>query len=110
MHDIDANKPSGSIKIRVKTYGYTLKLNEEKLEDDAKKKQAHLEQVKQRMFALQQAPEKIRNDPLIIAELEKCRQELAQAKAQYAANDQSAPVKSMVEVVTPQLIAAVEID
>lgn len=111
LHDIDANKPSGSIKIRVKTYGYTLKLNEEKLEDDAKlKKQAHLEQVKQRMFALQQAPEKIRNDPLIIAELEKCRQELAQAKAQYAANDQSAPVKSMVEVVTPQLIAAVEID
>jgi activator of 2-hydroxyglutaryl-CoA dehydratase/predicted nucleotide-binding protein (sugar kinase/HSP70/actin superfamily) len=111
LHDIDANKPSGSIKIRVKTYGYTLKLNEEKLEDDAKlKKQAHLERVKQRMFALQQAPEKIRNDPLIIAELEKCRQELAEAKAQYAANDQGAQVKSMVEVVTPQLIAAVEID
>jgi predicted nucleotide-binding protein (sugar kinase/HSP70/actin superfamily) len=26
MHDIDANKPAGSIKIRVKAYGYTLNL------------------------------------------------------------------------------------
>ncbi|RYZ88692.1 MAG: CoA activase, partial [Moraxellaceae bacterium] len=111
LHDIDANKPSGSIKIRVKTYGYTLKINEEKLEDAAKlKKQAHLERIKQRMFALQQAPQKIRSDPLIVAELEKCRQELAESKEQYAANDQGFPVKSMVEVITPQLIAAVEID
>jgi predicted nucleotide-binding protein (sugar kinase/HSP70/actin superfamily) len=38
LHDIDANKPAGSIKIRVKTYGYTLMLAKEKLEDDAKKK------------------------------------------------------------------------
>ncbi len=33
LHDIDANKPSGSIKIRVKTYAYTLMLLKEKLED-----------------------------------------------------------------------------
>ncbi|MCX5741496.1 MAG: acyl-CoA dehydratase activase-related protein, partial [Proteobacteria bacterium] len=33
LHDIDANKPSGSIKIRVKTYAYTLMLLREKLED-----------------------------------------------------------------------------
>ncbi len=38
LHDIDANKPSGSIKIRVKTYGYTLMLAKEKLEDESKKK------------------------------------------------------------------------
>ncbi len=38
LHDIDANKPSGSIKIRVKTYGYTLMLAKEKLEDEGKKK------------------------------------------------------------------------
>ena len=37
LHDIDANKPGGSIKIRVKTYGYTLKLYEEKLQDKAAK-------------------------------------------------------------------------
>ncbi|MGO4889085.1 BadF/BadG/BcrA/BcrD ATPase family protein [Anaerobacillus sp. MEB173] len=38
LHDIDANKPSGSIKIRVKTYAHSLGLHEEKLEDVATKK------------------------------------------------------------------------
>jgi predicted CoA-substrate-specific enzyme activase len=38
LHDIDANKPSGSIKIRVKTYAYTLMLLKEKLEDQGQKK------------------------------------------------------------------------
>ncbi|MCE9576411.1 MAG: acyl-CoA dehydratase activase-related protein [Deltaproteobacteria bacterium] len=38
LHDIDANKPSGSIKIRVKTYAHTLQLLREKLEDQAEKK------------------------------------------------------------------------
>ncbi|WP_437731389.1 BadF/BadG/BcrA/BcrD ATPase family protein [Sorangium sp. So ce1335] len=38
LHDIDANKPGGSIKIRVKTYAHSLKLHEEALEDAAKKK------------------------------------------------------------------------
>ena len=38
LHDIDANKPSGSIKIRVKTYAHTLMLLKEKLEDQAVKK------------------------------------------------------------------------
>lgn len=37
LHDIDANKPGGSIKIRVKTYAYTLSLREEILEDQKKK-------------------------------------------------------------------------
>jgi predicted nucleotide-binding protein (sugar kinase/HSP70/actin superfamily) len=33
LHDIDANKPTGSIKIRTKTYAHSLKLHEERLED-----------------------------------------------------------------------------
>ena len=37
LHDVDANKPGGSIKIRVKTYAHSLKLHEERLEDVAKK-------------------------------------------------------------------------
>jgi predicted nucleotide-binding protein (sugar kinase/HSP70/actin superfamily) len=37
LHDIDANKPSGSIKIRVKTYAHTLMLLREKLEDQGQK-------------------------------------------------------------------------
>jgi activator of 2-hydroxyglutaryl-CoA dehydratase/predicted nucleotide-binding protein (sugar kinase/HSP70/actin superfamily) len=35
LHDIDANKPGGSIQIRVKTYGHRLKMVEEQLEDQA---------------------------------------------------------------------------
>ncbi len=35
LHDIDANKPGGSIAIRVKTYSYKLKLVEEQLRDQA---------------------------------------------------------------------------
>jgi activator of 2-hydroxyglutaryl-CoA dehydratase/predicted nucleotide-binding protein (sugar kinase/HSP70/actin superfamily) len=35
LHDIDANKPSGSIKIRVKTYAHTLRRHEERLADQA---------------------------------------------------------------------------
>ncbi|MGB5703530.1 MAG: BadF/BadG/BcrA/BcrD ATPase family protein [Polyangiales bacterium] len=38
LHDIDANKPGGSIKIRVKTYAHSLKLREEHLEDVASRK------------------------------------------------------------------------
>ena len=43
LHDLDANKPGGSIKIRVKTYAHSLKLHEEAL-DDAAKKRAELSQ------------------------------------------------------------------
>ncbi|MEL6349685.1 MAG: hypothetical protein AAFV53_41660, partial [Myxococcota bacterium] len=35
LHDIDANKPGGSIQIRVKTYAHRLKLVEEQLADQA---------------------------------------------------------------------------
>ncbi len=37
LHDIDANKPGGSIKIRVKTYAHSLKLHEERLEEFARR-------------------------------------------------------------------------
>ena len=33
LHDIDANCPTGSIKIRTKTYAHSLKLHEERLQD-----------------------------------------------------------------------------
>jgi predicted nucleotide-binding protein (sugar kinase/HSP70/actin superfamily) len=38
LHDIDANKPGGSIKIRVRTYAHTLSLHEERLQDLATKR------------------------------------------------------------------------
>ena len=39
LHDLDANKPGGSIKIRVKTYAHSLRLQQERLEDLTQKKQ-----------------------------------------------------------------------
>lgn len=38
LHDLDANKPGGSLKIRVKTFAHTLKLYQEELDDVAGKK------------------------------------------------------------------------
>ncbi|MBE5396417.1 CoA activase [Brevibacillus borstelensis] len=56
LHDIDANKPSGSIKIRVKTYAHSLSLHEERLEDLARKKaelQQRLEKKRLELLGLQ---------------------------------------------------------
>ncbi|GEC89619.1 BadF/BadG/BcrA/BcrD ATPase family protein [Brevibacillus brevis] len=56
LHDIDANKPSGSIKIRVKTYAHSLGLHEERLHDLAQKKaelQQRLEQKRLELSSLQ---------------------------------------------------------
>ncbi|HEV8324139.1 MAG TPA: acyl-CoA dehydratase activase-related protein, partial [Myxococcota bacterium] len=53
LHDIDANKPGGSIKIRVKTYAHSLSLYEEKLEDVAKKKEELKRLVEQKRQELQ---------------------------------------------------------
>lgn len=44
LHDIDANKPGGSIQIRVKTYAYSLERHKERLEALAQKRH-HLEQL-----------------------------------------------------------------
>jgi activator of 2-hydroxyglutaryl-CoA dehydratase/predicted nucleotide-binding protein (sugar kinase/HSP70/actin superfamily) len=52
LHDIDANKPGGSIKIRVKTYAHSLSLHEEALEDAARKKAELARSLDQRKFEL----------------------------------------------------------
>jgi activator of 2-hydroxyglutaryl-CoA dehydratase/predicted nucleotide-binding protein (sugar kinase/HSP70/actin superfamily) len=72
LHDIDANKPSGSIKIRVKTYGYTLNLSEEKLEDKARQKaELELLEIEKRLQLFESAPEKIKADSMFVTELQK---------------------------------------
>src|SRR5215471_10060331 len=38
LHDLDANKPGGSIKIRVKTYAQSLRMHQERLEDVTSRK------------------------------------------------------------------------
>jgi activator of 2-hydroxyglutaryl-CoA dehydratase/predicted nucleotide-binding protein (sugar kinase/HSP70/actin superfamily) len=86
LHDIDANKPGGSIKIRVKTYAHSLKLHEEALEDAAKKR-AELAQSldKKRLELLQvkkaQLEARRQSDPA----LEKQISELADKLRSYVA-------------------------
>ncbi|WP_437586933.1 BadF/BadG/BcrA/BcrD ATPase family protein [Sorangium sp. So ce1000] len=74
LHDIDANKPGGSIKIRVKTYAHSLKLHEEALEDAAKKKAQLVHRIEEKRLELlqlkrdQQAARKI-TDPALEREI-----------------------------------------
>ena len=54
MHDIDANKPGGSIKIRVKTYAYALERYQEILNDRAAQLNELEKRVKQKRLELLQ--------------------------------------------------------
>jgi predicted nucleotide-binding protein (sugar kinase/HSP70/actin superfamily) len=54
LHDIDANKPGGSIKIRVKTYAHSLSLHEERLADLAAKKSELQKRLEQKRAELMQ--------------------------------------------------------
>jgi predicted CoA-substrate-specific enzyme activase len=56
LHDIDANKPSGSIKIRVKTYAHSLGLHEERLQDLARKKQELQLLIEKKRLELMRGP------------------------------------------------------
>jgi hypothetical protein len=62
LHDIDANKPGGSIKIRVKTYAHTLKLHEEALEDAAKRVRARVQPRQKRLELLRRSAPSSRSD------------------------------------------------
>jgi predicted nucleotide-binding protein (sugar kinase/HSP70/actin superfamily) len=62
LHDIDANKPSGSIKIRVKTYAHTLMLLKEKLEDQAdKSKELDVSVAKKKLELLERLQHQLAN-------------------------------------------------
>ena len=81
LHDIDANKPSGSIKIRVKTYAHALKLHEERLEDAADRKgQLMVALDKKRLELLtlraEQMAARKQSDPLMLAQMEELRARL----------------------------------
>ncbi|MFZ5478086.1 MAG: BadF/BadG/BcrA/BcrD ATPase family protein [Myxococcota bacterium] len=48
LHDIDANKPGGSIAIRVKTYAYRLQRIQEELEENARKRAELARRIEER--------------------------------------------------------------
>jgi predicted nucleotide-binding protein (sugar kinase/HSP70/actin superfamily) len=100
LHDIDANKPGGSIKIRVKTFAHSLKLYEETLEDAAKKEAelAHnLDKKRLELFRLKaaQLAERRQSDP----ELERRIADLADKVRRYEAPPaRPEPPKGLVQL------------
>ena len=88
LHDIDANKPGGSIKIRVKTYAHSLKLHEERLED-AHKKAAELhykiEEKRLQLLELkqQQLEARQKTDESLALQIAEVRRKVAEYAARY---------------------------
>lgn len=81
LHDLDANKPGGSIKIRVKTYAHSLRLQQERLEDLARKKRELEEAVDRKRLSLlelkQAQLEALKQrDPSLEAQLEEQRERM----------------------------------
>jgi predicted CoA-substrate-specific enzyme activase len=79
LHDIDANKPGGSIKIRVKTYAHALRLHEERLQDATKRKRELMHLIdKKRLELLELRKEQLAarrvQDATILRELEEVRE------------------------------------
>jgi activator of 2-hydroxyglutaryl-CoA dehydratase/predicted nucleotide-binding protein (sugar kinase/HSP70/actin superfamily) len=92
LHDIDANKPGGSIKIRVKTYAHTLKRFEEELADAAAQRselQRRVEAKRRELLAVRRAQlhDAAVADPRARRELE----EMDAAFASYLDEDTIAP-------------------
>ncbi|MEO6950609.1 MAG: BadF/BadG/BcrA/BcrD ATPase family protein [Polyangia bacterium] len=82
LHDVDANKPGGSIKIRVKTYAHSLKLHEERLEDLAKKKdQLRFRMEEKRLSLLElkagQLADRKSTDPVLNKQIDEQREKVA---------------------------------
>jgi len=109
LHDIDANKPSGSIKIRVKTYAYTLGLTEEKLSDQAiKKREFDMAIVEQRIKLLESAPPEIRSDQAIANEIEALKLQVKELK-KFPEHDQNLAY-NLMQSNDDLIIPAIQVD
>jgi activator of 2-hydroxyglutaryl-CoA dehydratase/predicted nucleotide-binding protein (sugar kinase/HSP70/actin superfamily) len=88
LHDIDANKPGGSIKIRVKTYSHSLSLHKERLEDVAAKREELRMRVEEKRLSLLELKQRQSQstEPALAAELEELRQRVQAYQAERAAN------------------------
>jgi activator of 2-hydroxyglutaryl-CoA dehydratase/predicted nucleotide-binding protein (sugar kinase/HSP70/actin superfamily) len=82
LHDLDANKPDGSIKIRVKTYSHSLKLKKERLDDVSAKKRTLELSIERKRLQLYEAKQKQlesmrRRDPKIDRAVEMLRERVS---------------------------------
>jgi predicted nucleotide-binding protein (sugar kinase/HSP70/actin superfamily) len=99
LHDIDANKPGGSIKIRVKTYAHTLKLRQEALEDTARKRDELAYNLDQKRIELLQRRRE-QTHGLNTEEIDRQIEELSARVRSYQPRRPAAPepVKGLVQL------------
>jgi predicted nucleotide-binding protein (sugar kinase/HSP70/actin superfamily) len=102
LHDIDANKPSGSIKIRVKTYAHALKLHEERLQDAAMRKSELVHRIDQKRLELlelktNQLSDRRVQDPQLLAQIESLREKIREYKPKTM--HATAPVEQSKDVI-----------
>jgi predicted nucleotide-binding protein (sugar kinase/HSP70/actin superfamily) len=98
LHDIDANKPGGSIKIRVKTYAHSLGLHKERLDDLSAKKEELLHRIEVKrleLLRLKQAQLAARSaqDPAVTRQIEELTARVRAyeaARAEKSAAEQAA--------------------
>ena len=105
LHDIDANKPAGSIKIRVKTYAHALKLHEERLQDASQKMhelQHRIDQKRLELLELKSAQLESRRvqDQTLRSQIEELREKVRayKPKTQTLSAPPDAEAKNMVKL------------
>ncbi|MGO9710376.1 MAG: BadF/BadG/BcrA/BcrD ATPase family protein [Polyangiaceae bacterium] len=103
LHDIDANKPSGSIKIRVKTYAHALKLHEERLQDATKRKGELLRALDHKRLELlelraKQLAARSQKDPVVEAQINELRARVAQYEVAPAPPESGPVMKGLVKL------------
>jgi len=96
LHDLDANKPGGSIKIRVKTYAHSLRLQQERLEDVSQKKRELAQALDRKRLEL------LRLKQAQLAALMKKDPELEHSIAELSERVKSYEVARAAEVETPK--------
>jgi activator of 2-hydroxyglutaryl-CoA dehydratase/predicted nucleotide-binding protein (sugar kinase/HSP70/actin superfamily) len=98
LHDLDANKPGGSIKIRVKTYAHSLRLQAERLEDLSKKRRTlelSIERKRLELLELKKAQSERAlgaADPAVVEQIELVRSRVRDYEARLAPTPE--PVES----------------
>ncbi len=88
LHDIDANKPGGSIKIRVRTYAHSLKLHEERLDDISKRKDELAYKIEEKRLQLlelkqDQLRQRQQQDDSLRQQIDEVRRKVAEYAAKY---------------------------
>jgi predicted nucleotide-binding protein (sugar kinase/HSP70/actin superfamily) len=76
LHDLDANKPGGSIKIRVKTYAHSLRLQQERLEDVSKRKRDLAHAVDKKRLELLELKQQQQHDLTLATQIAALREKV----------------------------------